>query len=191
MSVPYIYSVTETRIALSHLVTDLADGTHGPVILGPHGRPKATLLAWDLFDEMRDALSTFDVLRAVPTLVERLTHPSGVGTATVGALTGSTSPAKIRFWPDVVPDLRATLTREVAETIDAIATGDLAGEPLEDARLAGEWAWLLVTRATGTDPVMGTYLIWRVDNAELELVAVLPSSEGVTRAWQPAPDPET
>jgi len=189
VSVPYIYSVTETRLALSRLVTDLADGIHGPVILGPHGRPKATLLAWDLFDEMRDELSALDVLRAVPALVERLTHPSGASTTTVGVLTGATSSAEVRFWPDVVADLRDVVTLDVTEAIEAIATGELAGEPLEDGRLAGQWVWLLVTRATGTAPATGHYIIWRVADGQVELIAVLRASGGVTRAWQPAPAP--
>lgn len=190
MSVPYIYSVTDTRLALSRLVTDLADGSHGPVILGPHGRPKATLLAWDLFDEMRDELSALDILRAVPALVERLAHPSGVGTATVGKLTGSTSPTTIRFWPDVVADLRSALTPDLTQAIDAIATGELAGEPLEDARLTGEWAWLLVTQTRTAVPHAAHYLTWRRTNHRIELVAVLPASKVVVRSWQSAPDPE-
>jgi len=140
---------------------------------------------------MRDQLSTLDVLRAVPVLVERLTHPSGVGTATVGKLTGSTSPTTIGFWPDVVADLRSAVTHTVAQAIDAIATGDLAGEHLHDARLVGHWAWLLVTHITGTDPATGHYLIWRLIDEHLELVAALAASDAVARAWQPAPDSET
>ena len=182
MSVPHIYSVTETRLALSHLVTGLADGTHG--------RPKATLLAWDLFDQMRDALSALYVLRAVPALVERLARLSGVATATVGKLTGSTSPAEIRFWSDVVADLRSALTLDIVEAIDAIATSDLAGEHFEDARLAGQWAWLLVSHTISIAPANVDHLIWRRIDHRIELVAALQASDAVARAWQPGPDPE-
>jgi len=190
VSVPYIYSVTETRLALSHLVTDLAAGTHGPVILGPHGRPKATLIAWDLFDEMRDELSALDVLRAVPALVERMAHPSGVGTATVGALTGSASTPTIRFWPDVVTDLRTAQTSDVSQAIEAIATGELAGEPLLDARLVGRWSWHLVTHAISTAPATVHHLIWRHVDDRIELVAAIQASDAVSWAWQAGPSPE-
>ena len=190
-SVPYIYSVTETRLAFAPLVNGLTDGTHGPVILGPRARPVATLLAFALFDEMRDELSILDVLRAVPTLAERVTHPSGTAAATVGVLTGSTSTETISFWPDVVGDLRSGgATPGVADTLDTILTGDLDGEELLDERLTGEWAWFLVTNTTGTKLATGHYVIWRRAGGALELVGVLPTSGVVARAWQPAPDPQ-
>jgi hypothetical protein len=190
-SVPYIYSVTETRLGFAPLVDGLAAGTHGPVILGPRARPVVTLLAFSLFDEMRDELSILDVLRAVPELAQRVTHPSGTAVTTVGVLTGSTSTETVTFWPDVVGDLRAGgATAGVADTLDAILTGDLDGEDLVDERLTGEWAWFLVTNATGTKLATGHYVIWRRVADELELVGVLPTSAMVARAWQPSPDPQ-
>ena len=190
MSVPYIYSVTETRLGFAPLVEGLTAGTHGPIILGAHARPKVTLVSWALFDQMRDELSVLDVLRAVPTLAERTTHPSGAGYAAVGALTGSPSTETIRFWPDVVGDLRGGAAPGVDDTINAILAGVLDGEPLVDNRLTGQWAWFLVTHTTGTNVAIAHYVIWRHVGSELELVAVLPASDTVARAWQPSPDPE-
>lgn len=187
MTVPYIYPLTEARTHLSHLVKTMVAGDSGPALMGQYGRPQAVLVAWDLFDHMRDLLSELEVLRALPTLHARITHPSGVTCAPLSALSPTTaSPEPICFWPDVVADLRALSSPYVAAALEGIAEGTLVGQTLPDGRPDEHWTWLLVTSAAPT----AHYLIWRNLADRTELVAVLPAGDLVARAWQPAPEPE-
>ena len=190
-NVPYIYPLSEVRQKLGDLVRDMAAGEHGPVIIGPNANPRAVIVSWALFDHVRDLLSELEVLHAVPQLRERLAHPSGTATAPLGALAPtSASTTPVRFWPDVVADLRTATSAELVLALERIVTGELAGQGLADERLPGRWSWFLVTLpAAGTALAGAHYVVWRELDDETELVAVLPAGEPVARTWQPAPDP--
>lgn len=187
MTVPYIYPLTEARAQLSTLVKAMVAGDSGPALMGQYGRPQAVLVAWDLFDHMRDLLSELEVLRALPTLQARITHPSGVTTAPLSTLDPTTTAQEpISFWPDVVADLRAVSSPDVVAALEGIAEGTLVGQTLPDAAADERWTWHLVTNA---EP--GAHLlIWRDVGDRTELAAVLPAGEVVARAWQAAPEPE-
>ncbi|MCL3863033.1 hypothetical protein [Actinotalea sp. K2] len=193
MSVPYIYPLNEVRAQIGVLVKNMAAGVHGPVIIGPFGTPKATLVSWELFDHIRDLLSELEVLQAVPHLRDRLAHPAGATTAALSTIsTTSSSPQPVRFWPDVVADLRSSASPHLDEALQGATAGQLQGQPLTDERLEGRWSWFLVTSpVTGTAPAPAHYVIWRHHDHTLEIVAVRPAGDVIARAWQPAPDPET
>lgn len=195
MTVPYIYSVTQARVSLSRLVSGVATGDHGPIILGQFAHPRAVLSSWELFDQMRDLLSTLEVHTAVPALAARVQHPSGQTTATAAALTpAGDDQVPVTFWPDVVADLRQAgeqLPAQVVHALEAIAGGELAGQPLLDPRLPGQWAWELALDDTGTAPARGHHLVWRQTDTGREIVAVLPINDVTARAWQNAPDHDT
>jgi len=187
VTVPYIYPLSEARTQLSHLVKAMVGGDSGPALMGQYGRPQAALVAWDLFDHMRDLLSELEVVRALPTLQARITHPSGVTCAPLSTLSPTTaSQEPICFWPDVVGDLRTLSSPDIATALEGIAEGTLVGQALPDEGQDEQWSWLLVTSA---DPT-AHYLIWRDVDDRTELVAVLPAGDLVARAWQPAPEPE-
>lgn len=186
MTVPYIYPLTEARTHLSHLVKTMVAGDSGPALMGQYGRPQAVLVAWDLFDHMRDLLAELEILRALPTLQARITHPSGVTTAPLSALSPTTtSQAPISFWPDVVADLRTVSSPDVTAALEGIAEGTFVGQSLPGAPADGPWTWHLVTSTPGAH-----LLIWREHDNRTELVAVLPAGDVVGRAWQPAPEPD-
>jgi hypothetical protein len=189
VTVPYIYPLGEARARLSHLVKGMLASDSGPALMGQYGRPQAVLVAWDLFDQMRDLLSEFEVVRDLTALRARTTHPSGVARAPLSALSRtSSSHDVIRFWPDVVGDLRAFSSPDIDSALVGIAAGTLAGQPLADTATGDRWSWLLVT----SEHPAAHYLIWRrYGDDQTELVAVLPAGEPVTRAWQHAPEPET
>jgi hypothetical protein len=188
VTVPYIYPLSEARARLSHLVKGMIASDSGPALMGQYGRPQAVLVAWDLFDHMRDLLSELEVARALVAVRARTTHPSGATYAPLSALSPtSTSNEVIRFWPDVVSDLRTFSSPDIDIALEGIAAGTLTGQPLADAQTDDKWSWLLVT---STHPT-AHYLIWRLGRDDrAELVAVLPAGEPVTRAWQPASEPE-
>jgi len=187
VTVPYIYPLSEARTQLSHLVKAMVTGDSGPALMGQYGRPQAVLVAWDLFDHMRDLLSELEVVRALPTLQARITHPSGVTCAPLSTLSPTTaSQEPICFWPDVVGDLRALSSPGIDTALEEIATATLDGQPLTGAPDAEQWSWLLITSAHPA----AHYIVWRQVDGQSELVAVLPAGDPVTRAWQPAPEPE-
>jgi len=187
VTVPYIYPLSEARTQLSHLVKAMVGGDSGPALMGQYGRPQAVLVAWDLFDHMRDLLSELEVVRALPALQARITHPSGVSCAPLSTLSPTTSSQEpICFGPDVVGDLRALSSPDIDVALEGIAEGALVGQALTAARPDGHWSWLLVTSAHPA----AHYIVWRRVDGQSEPVAVLPAGDPVTRAWQPAPEPD-
>ncbi|WP_402378013.1 hypothetical protein [Isoptericola rhizosphaerae] len=191
MSIPYVYSLLETRVRIGALLESMVAGDTGPLILGSRGAPTGTLLTFDLFDEMRDQLAAFEAARHVDRVAARLTHPSGPSTAPLGSLLdGVDDDAPVTFWPDLVSDLRTTATAGLHDALRAAAGGRLEGTALT-SRGESDWRWFLATTTPTGRPAEGWHLIWRATADGVEVVAALPMSDLLARAWQEGPEPKT
>lgn len=185
MSIPYVYSITETRDRLGTFLDEMNAGTAGPLILGQRGAPNGALLAFELFDELRDQLAEYEALALVPAMLERTRHPAGTTTSPLHVLADGDPDTEVTYWPDVVADLRAGTSTDLADAIAAAAVGDIDGTDL------GTLRWFLVIDGDDAATVTGWHLIWRHVGETVEFIAAHPVSPLLARAWQASPEPSS
>lgn len=187
MSIPYVYSITETRDRLGTFLDEMNAGNAGPLILGQRGAPNGALLSFELFDELRDQLAAYEALALAPAMLERTTHPAGTTTSPLHVLADGAPDTEVTYWPDVVADLRAGISPDLVDAIAAAAAGDLDGTALSERDAL---RWFLVVAGDDTATVTGWHLIWRHGDV-VELVAAHPISALLARAWQASPEPSS
>lgn len=187
MSIPYVYSITETRDRLGTFLDEMNAGTAGPLILGQRGAPNGVLLAFELFDEMRDQLAEYEAQTLAPAMLERTTHPAGTTTSPLRVLTPGGPDVEVTYWPDLVADLRNGSSPDLMDAIAAVAAGDVEGTALGPTPLR----WFLVVAGDDTATVTGWHLIWHLAGEAVELVAAYPISPLLARAWQASPEPNS
>ena len=187
MSIPYVYSITETRDRLGTFLDEMNAGTAGPLILGQRGAPNGALLAFELFDELRDQLAAYEARALTPAMIERTAHPAGTTTSPLHVLVDGGPHVEVTYWPDVVADLRAGISSDLVDAITAAAAGAGAA-PARGEPAALRWG----RGGAGADEssVTGWHLIWRHSDA-VEIVAAHPISALLARAWQASPEPGT
>jgi len=188
MSIPYVYSITETRDRLGTFLDEMNAGTAGPLILGQRGAPNGALLAFELFDELRDQLAEYEALALVPSMLERTTHPAGTTTSPLHMLATGGPDTEVTYWPDVVADLRAGISPDLVDAIAAATAGDIDGTALRERDAL---RCFLVVAGDATAAVTGWHLIWRHAGDVVELVAAHPISPLLARAWQASPEPSS
>ena len=142
MAIPNIRTMSDARYNLATIVTGITTQGWGPQLVGRRGRPDAVITSFALFDQLRDLAVEWQVLRALPMVLDRIRQPAGASVATLDfVIQRPQTPAaqtQIRYYPELWSDLRQVPPRldvdNLLAALLALHGGGLDGYPLPVAR---------------------------------------------------------